>query len=153
MTRQRSSYHRRGGTIVELIAAAAILAVVTAAVGRAAVAQKRQSLRMAREAAALAELPNLMEELQRRPWRELTADAAPPEVDRRVETLLPECQVGVEIKATETGPTGKRLRVSLSWLTDAGAARQERSLVAWVYTQPAGSTEPSETTSPDGGQP
>lgn len=125
-------------TLIELVAAAALLSVTVAVLGQAAVAQRQAQRRLARDAAAIASLPNLMEEALAAPWTDPPVRPA-PEVAAEVARLLPGARVEVVTTPTEGEPHGRRVAVTLSWDSDHKSTRRSRKLVAWAYlARPAG---------------
>ncbi|MGO8691357.1 MAG: prepilin-type N-terminal cleavage/methylation domain-containing protein [Thermoguttaceae bacterium] len=147
---------RRGMSLLELITAAALLAVLLTAglqMSGAAAAQRR-AIRQ-RQAASL-ELANILERLASRPWSELTPQQAGQErLSPAVAALLPRAELHVEVAPAPGQPEARRITASLRWQGPNGMPLPPVSLSAWRYRladaagQPRNeNTPPKKPTSP-----
>jgi hypothetical protein len=102
--------------------------------------QQRAALQ--RQAAA-EELANVMDQLTRRAWPEITPEqTATLGLAPAIERQLPEAKLTVMI---DTGQDAKRIQLSLSWSDRRGRAVSPVRLTTWVYRRSAhqGDASPS----------
>lgn len=127
---------RRAFTIVELCAAAAILAAALslALATLGATAKQRQAADLRQRAMELAE--NVLERATNVPWRELTAERlAQLGADSGSERQLPEGQLNLVLTEQAGPPAAKRIALELSWRPGAAKDRRTLRLATWIYRQ------------------
>ncbi len=129
---------RVGFTVVEVAAAAAILAAVFVFVAQAALWTAANRSAIDRRQSALVEAENVMEQLTSLPWAELTAETAakvtlsPSAAERFGNQALTST-----VTSSEDQPGAKRIVVQVRYSDgDQVDARRVR-LVAWAYRQGA----------------
>ncbi len=120
--------------LVEVLAAATILAVVmTLSVEMlGALAQQRRALDDRQ--AAIRAAGNVMERLFARPFDQCTAetvDAGP--WTEQLQQTLPGGRVEIDIVALDAPPPAKRVTVAVSWSEGTDRPRRTERLVAWRY--------------------
>ena len=131
--------------LLELIAAAAVLAVILTVCLQMAgvVAAQRRAVRQ-RQAATL-ELANVLERLAARPWSELSQEQARRErLSPAAAALLPGAELHVEIAPAAGTPEAGRITASLRWQGPYAVPPPALSLSTWRYrlAAAAGSGEP-----------
>jgi type II secretory pathway pseudopilin PulG len=126
---------RCGMTLIEITAAAAMLAVLLASSVQVMRALATQQLSAARRMMALQTVQSLTEELANAPWDELTPDAADkltvPDV---VNLYLPSAALSADV-VEEQQPAAKRLSVELRWQAPNGQPSAPLRLTTWVYPE------------------
>ncbi len=129
----RATRHpRRGTTILELIAAGAVLAVLLVvcaqmlsrtAVQQQAVANRRAALQMA---------SNAMERVQALPWSGLDAASVERIAQAVVEQgMLRDGRLAVTIDEPESRLPAKRIHVTVTWNEGSDEVERKQQLTAW----------------------
>lgn len=129
---------RRGFTLVEVSAAAAILALCMALTVQVVGWVGAERRIAARRQWALREADNLMERLTIRPWESLKPDGVDdPKVVERIRSELPDGRLKIEVSPATGDPAAKRVRVEIRWKNKAGNDDAPVQVTAWIY-QPEG---------------
>jgi Tfp pilus assembly protein PilE len=140
---------KRGITIVEVTAAAAMLAVLLASSAQVMRSLATQQEAAARRAMALQTVEAVLEEFANRPWGELTPTAAGdvtlPEVAKM---HLPGASVEATVADVTDPVAAKRLAVEVEWNSPNGQPARPVRLTTWVYSD-APEVADAETTSTD----
>ncbi len=125
---------RRGLTIIEVAAAAAMLAVLLASSVQVMRALANQQIAAARRVMALQTVQSLTEELANTPWDQLTPESAGkltiPDAAKR---YLPGVALSANVAADDEPVESKRLSVELRWRTPSGQQSAPLHLTTWVY--------------------
>lgn len=125
---------RRGFTLIEALAAAAVLMVVTGLVVKTvgwSVVERRAA---ARRLWAQQEAANIMERVTARPYAELTSDAAEDvELSAAAGRMLPDGQLDVSIEDATGALPARKINVSIHWRNPAGEHVSPVRLTAWVF--------------------
>ncbi len=138
MTKSNAT-RRRGTTLVECIAAGAILAVLlvvcTQALSRTVIQQKAITNRRA----ALQTAANAMERVHALAWHEL----APPNTQRIAQQvsqqeMLRNGRLEITVEESEAAPPAKRIRVAVLWKEMGEERERSQQLTAWRYAEPTG---------------
>jgi Tfp pilus assembly protein PilE len=125
---------RRGTTLIEVIAAGAILgALLTLSLQMmSAVAAQRRTIDQRQDATL--ELANAMERIAARPWDELTAqNLAQEQPSSAVRSRLPGAELKVEVSTPEAHPDAKRITASLHWQDRLGRQVPPVTITTWKY--------------------
>lgn len=125
---------RRGFTMLEMVAAAAMLLALLAVSLKFfhATADYRRTVRQ-REMATQ-EVANLMERLAAIPWKELTAGKAQRvELSELARRTLPGAKLTIEVIQPADEPAAKRIAVALAWEDASRRLGQPVRLTAWRY--------------------
>lgn len=125
---------RRGVSLLEIAAAAVLLAVLLTVCLRFMRATTAQRRGLQARRAAVQEVANVMERLAARSWEELTPGAAgQARLSAEAQRALPNGRLEIEVAQTDQDPDAKRITVVLRW--PAGPEQPDRSvrLVAWRY--------------------
>ena len=126
---------RRGISLIELIAAAALLTVLLLVLAHVLALVSVQRRASDRRMLAVEEVANVMEQIAVREYEELLVDQ-PFEIplSDAAQKSLPDAQLTIEISPTEMQPpTGKRITVELVWQNRAGQTNGPVRLTAWRY--------------------
>lgn len=127
---------RCGMTLIEITAAAAMLAVLLASSVQVMRALATQQLAAARRVMALQTVQALTEELANVPWDKLTPDAANqltvPDV---VNLYLPAAALSATVAEEQEPVAAKRLSVELRWHAPNGQSTAPLRLTTWVYPE------------------
>ena len=123
-------------TLIEITAAAAMLAVLLASSVQVMRVLAAQQVAAARRGLALQTVQSLTEELANVPWDELTPDVASkltvPDV---VNLYLPSAALSASVVDEERPVTAKRLSVELRWQAPNGQPAAPLRLTTWVYPE------------------
>jgi Tfp pilus assembly protein PilE len=126
-----------GFVIVELIAAAAIVAVllsVTLELFRVSMTQQRLA---AHRQAALQEAANLMERLASQPWDDLTTEGVKGlRLSDETSRAVPDATLAIEIGQPQGEPAAKQITVNINLNELPGVPARPMQLVAWKHRQP-----------------
>lgn len=133
---------RRGFTLIEMIAAAAILGAVMAVAYQAVVAAAGQQRALVRRQTALREAANAVERLAALPWQGLTPQAAGALVlSPEARASLPDGEIHAEVTPDPDEPAARRIRVEVRWPDAAGRWEAPVRLAAWRFAPASGGKE------------
>lgn len=153
MTKQTAN-QRRGTTVLEIVAAGAVLGVLLivcaqmlsrTAVQQQAIANRRAALQMA---------ANAMERARTVPWEELDA-ASTERIARAVvdQEMLRGGRVDIAVDEPESSFPAKRVRAIVSWKEERDGVERKQELTAWRFAErspePAGATAAGPSTLPE----
>ena len=125
---------RRGFTLLEIVTAVAMMAVLMAVAmkGLTAISAQRQAL--AHRETALREAANLAERLWGRPFDELTAEKlASVRISDEAAAALPDATVKIDVAPRAADPAAKRVAIELSWLDSTGLPQRPVRVVFWKH--------------------
>lgn len=125
---------RRGFTLIESCAAAALLAAVLgiAVALLTSIARQRQSASLHAKAIIIAD--NLLERLTAEPFDAITADRANElQQASSLRELLPDGMAAITVTDVDGPPPGKRIEVKLEWQARAGGAPSQYTVATWVF--------------------
>lgn len=129
-----ASLRRRGFTLVELMLALSLLGIFFAVFTPLLLGVARERREAVREQVAWQQAQNLLEELTHRPWNDVTAAAALPELTAAEMAYLPAYQQRLVVTEIPGPPLCKRVTVSVSWKMRSDAATERvLSLSGWVW--------------------
>jgi prepilin-type N-terminal cleavage/methylation domain-containing protein len=129
---------RRGFTIVEVLVAAGLLAVLLALCAQLLSVTGHARRASERRAIALEEAANLIERVRTLPFAEVTPERlARIELAPEVREFLPDATAKLSIDKETDAVPAKRVRVEIQWRAAAGPEPPAR-LTFWVYPSPAG---------------
>ncbi len=132
---------RRGVTLVEVIAAVTMLAVLLASSVQMMRALGTQQLAAARRAMAIQTVQAVTEQLTNLPWDELTPEAAAKLTLPEVATLyLPGAALSAAVENANQPVESKRLSVELRWNAPNGKPAAPLRVTTWVYPDDASQT-------------
>jgi Tfp pilus assembly protein PilE len=144
---------KRGITIVEITAAAAMLAVLLATSAQVMRSLATRQEAAARRAMALQTVEAVLEEFSNRPWDELTPATAGQVTLPEVATMhLPGASVAATVADVTDPVAAKRLAIELQWNSPTGQPARPVQLTTWVYAD-APSASDTETPSTDADMP
>jgi len=131
------SVPRAGFTVIELVLALGLLVVFFAMFVPVLGMISRERRVSAQEQAALQHAANVLDDLTRRSYAELSdqKDLALPE---HVRQMLPAVEQTVTITPTAGEPAAKQVTVSLRWQQAGGTWSHPVTLSAWVHAVPGG---------------
>lgn len=128
------SRQHRGLTIIEVTAAAAMLAVLLACSVQVMRALANQQRAAARRVMALQTVQAITEELANTPWDQLTPEAAGKlTIPEAAKLHLPGAALSATVAADDEPIESKRLSVELRWQTPNGQPSAPLRLTTWVY--------------------
>ena len=137
---------RRGFTLIEVVAAAAVLGGLTTRLREVLRLRGREQQAMRDRSRATQLAANVMERLAAQPWDRLTPEGVRPLQDAAdLRQLLPDCKIEIEIVQPAGEPDAKQLTIVVHRPTPPGAADRLARLVAWRYRNEAGRSRPGET--------
>jgi prepilin-type N-terminal cleavage/methylation domain-containing protein len=122
---------RRGFTLLEVVASAAMLAALLAVVGQAIVAVESSARRADEHAEALRVVDNLLEQFLAAPWDAIDADAVGRlALPNYVQDRWPKARLSGSIEPVDEPVLGKRVSLTL----ETGAARTRAvTMTTWIY--------------------
>jgi prepilin-type N-terminal cleavage/methylation domain-containing protein len=129
--------HRRGFTLIEVVAAAAVLGGVTLVCAKfmASAALQQEAMRDRSRAAQLA--ANVMERLAVMPWEKLTAEnVRPMQSGDDLRQVLPDGKIEIQIVQPPDEPDAKQVLVLVHCPSPPDAPLRAVRLVAWRYRMP-----------------
>ncbi|MCE9546156.1 MAG: prepilin-type N-terminal cleavage/methylation domain-containing protein [Planctomycetia bacterium] len=131
---QRTVPGRRGFTLLEVLAACMLLAVLLV-VATKVTSQVVSAQRMDEQQTwALHEADIAMERLASLNWNDLTPQrVAAEQLSTSAQKVLGGGRLITAIDAVPGDPTAKRLRVEVQWRDSAGQSHTTRPLTAWKY--------------------
>ena len=119
--------------MIELCAAAALLAVALSAVVStlAVVARQRRGAEL--HARALEEADNLLERLTAEPWEAITPERIVQlGFDQLVADALPEGELRIDVVTPADAPATKRIDLAVAWRPAVGKATNQVRLTTWA---------------------
>ncbi len=133
--------NRRGMTLIETLAAGALLAVlvlVSAQMFAALSVQQRATLN---RQAALHEAANQLERLTVVPWDELSERAvADAQLSAEAQAALPGGELEITLAESSDLPEAKQISVAVRWQDATGMPAARVELVAWTFRPPVRET-------------
>ena len=125
---------RRGSTLLELAVSIIMVGVLLAISAQVLGWTVRERRATDRRAAALVEAGNLLDELTRLPWNEVTQESvAATKLSGEADAMLPDAKLEVTMRQPEDDPTAKRITVSIDWLGDHQQREAPARITAWVF--------------------
>ncbi|MBN1588147.1 MAG: prepilin-type N-terminal cleavage/methylation domain-containing protein [Pirellulales bacterium] len=126
---------RRGFTVLEMMVAAALLAVAATLCLQMVMLDTATRRAAAQRRLATREAANLVERLMARPRDQLTRETAEAlELSPEAVEKLPEARLAVEFdESADDGPSATRLTLTLTWQGRSGQTVRPVRLVAWHY--------------------
>jgi type II secretory pathway pseudopilin PulG len=83
---------------------------------------------------SLREANNVLEELSRRKWSELTTDElAKLTLPDDVKSRLPQATLRIDVSQSDEQPPSKRVAVKLTWMPRSSQAAQSVQLATWFF--------------------
>lgn len=125
---------RRGMTLLELVAAAALLATILVVCLQLLAATTLHHEADQRQL-ALMEVENTLERLAAKPWNELTAQTAAGQLSPNLRGRLPGGELKVEVTTSPAEPLAKRIAVSLRWKDHSGQFTKPVTIVTWRWKE------------------
>ena len=121
---------RRGFTVLETLAALAILSVAMVLAAQVGVWSLMERSRSATRYEVLEAANNILEAARARSWTELTPDwAAEQRLPEELAGRLPEGQLQVRLQLEASRPQCKRVTVEIRWTVDQGVPARPVRLV------------------------
>jgi prepilin-type N-terminal cleavage/methylation domain-containing protein len=124
---------RRGMTLLELVAAAALLGTLLVVCLQLLVATAQQRKVADQRQLALLEVENAMERLAARPWSELNPQTAAGQLSSSVRSRLPDAELKTEVTTSAAEPLAKRIAVTLRWRDVSGQFTKPVTIVTWRW--------------------
>ncbi len=122
---------RRGFSATELVCAAIIVGVIGLTVGPALVFVGRQNRTSAQHLEALNATSNLLEEISKRSYDEVTAESVSQiELPAWLADQLPDATLQLSV---EENSGGKRVTAEITWASVSGGPRERESMHAWIF--------------------
>jgi type II secretory pathway pseudopilin PulG len=126
---------RQAFTFLEVLLAAAMIAVLCSVAGQLMVNMKRQTRLTEQQALALRTIDNSMEQLTALPWEEINDDAiAALQLPAAVQDRWPSAALTGKLTTSTDPVEAKRISLSLTLAPDARA--RPASLTTWIYRRP-----------------
>jgi len=126
--------NRRGFTLIEILAAGALLGVALVVSLRLVQVTADQGRAVRQREVAVQETVNVMERLCARRWQELTPETARKvQLSAQARDTLPGGELKIEITPGAEQPESKRISVVVSWEDVPGRPNRPARLVAWRY--------------------
>jgi type II secretory pathway pseudopilin PulG len=125
---------RRGFTLLEIAASAAMLAALLAVVGQAIVAVEASARRADEHAEALRVVDNLLEQFLAAPWDAIDADGVGRlALPNYVQDRWPKARLSGVVEPLDEPVRAKRVSLTL----DTGGARNRKvTMTTWIYRAP-----------------
>jgi prepilin-type N-terminal cleavage/methylation domain-containing protein len=125
--RARNAQRASGFTIMELIAALAILAIVMVIVAQIGYFSMTERLRSSTRQVALEQASNILESARATPWDKLTAEwAAARKLPEEKGFFLPDGRLSVRVEPEKSPANAKRVTVLVEWQVQEGIPQQVR---------------------------
>ena len=125
---------RRAFTLLEMLAAFAVLGVLVAFCVQLLPAVARQRAAAAQRQAATQEAANLLERIAARPWDQLTPAALQGVgLSSEARRQLPGAKLQVDVFDPAQNPAARRIAVCVQWEDRDGLPVRPARLVAWRY--------------------
>src|SRR5487761_1402623 len=125
---------RRGFTMIESCAAAAMLAATLAMVVSLLAAVARQRQAAALHARAVIAADNLLERITSEPYEAITVQRIDElQHAAAIAEMLPDATVKVKLAAEAGSPPGRRIDVDLAWRTTGAGPVSRHRVATWVY--------------------
>jgi type II secretory pathway pseudopilin PulG len=130
------TFRRRAGfSLLELFVAAIVFGVVLTTFLPLMTSVGSQQRMNDQRLLALREANNLLEELSRKKWNELTAaELAKISLPDDVKSRLPQAALKIDVRESDEPPKSKRVGVKLSWSPRPGHAASSVALAAWFFS-------------------
>jgi prepilin-type N-terminal cleavage/methylation domain-containing protein len=125
---------RPGMTLLELVAAAAVLGTVLVVCLQLLAVTTQQRRLADQRRLALAEVENAMERLTVRPWNELNQQTT-VQLSHSARSRLPAAELKVEVTPSAADPHAKRIAVTLRWKDYSGRITKPVTIVTWRWNQ------------------
>lgn len=133
---RRTALERPGTTLIELTAAAAILAVLIVVCSQMLSRTIAQQQAIAHRRAALQLASNAMERVQALAWNELTSAGTEPIAQAVVtQGKLRKSRIEIEIVQSEAAPTARRIVVTVFWTERSDQVERKQKLTAWRFAE------------------
>lgn len=133
---RRTALQRRGTTVIELIAAAAILGVLIVVCSQMLSRTIAQQQAIAHRRAALQMASNAMERVQALAWNQLTqADTEPIARAVVAQGALRRSRIEIEIVESRAAPTARRIGVTVFWAEGTDEVERKQKLTAWRFAE------------------
>jgi len=131
---------RRGMTLFELTVALFIMTTVMLAIVQLMAATAGQRRIVDQRRVALQEVANQAEHVALLPWDEVSANKLTTwEPSADLKKVLPQARCDVEVSEETPGPSGRRVRLSVTWTDSAGQEVEPASVTIWRF---AGEKQP-----------
>jgi prepilin-type N-terminal cleavage/methylation domain-containing protein len=125
---------RAGFTLVEVIAATAMLAVLLVSTAHVLRVIGTQQIAADRRNLALQSLQNIAEQVGNVPWEELTPEAAGKlTVPDSVKAYLPDAILAAKVTDVQEPVAGKRVSLELTWNAPNGQPAAPAILTVWTF--------------------
>jgi type II secretory pathway pseudopilin PulG len=122
-------------TLLELVAAAALLATILVVCLQLLAATTLQRRAADQRQLALMEVENTLERLTARPWNELTPQTAAGQLSPNLRGRLPGAELKVEVTTSPAEPLAKRIAVSIRWKDHSGQFTKPVTIVTWRWKE------------------
>ena len=120
-------------TLLELVAAAALLATILVVCLQLLAATTLQRRAADQRQLALGEVENTLERLDAKPWNELTPQTTAGQLSPTLRSRLPDAELRIEVATSSAEPSAKRIAVSLRWKDYAGQFTKPVTIVTWRW--------------------
>ncbi len=154
---REASIRRRGTTVLELVAAAAVLAVLLVVCAQMLSRTAVQQRALANRRAALQMASNAMEHVHALPWDGLN-EAATDAVATAVvgQEMVRGARLDVAVGEADATLRAKRIRVTVTWNEGSDEVERKQQLTAWCYAVATGNetdADPPKPSDLSGGTP
>ncbi len=130
----RVSHNRAGFSLLEMFVAVVVFGTVLMTFLPLMQSVGKQQRMTDQRLLALREANNMLEELSRRKWNDLTADElAKLTLPEEVKSRLPQAALQIDVSESAEQPPSKRVAVKLSWTPRSGQAAQSVQLATWFF--------------------
>ncbi len=128
---------RRAVALMEVIAAAALLAVLATVCLRMFAFSALERRTAQRRAVAMQEVANTVERVAALPWAQITSERlAQIELSPNVQQILPGGALKLSVEPSATGPPARKVRVEITWTNAAGGVDAPVRLAYWAFPRP-----------------
>lgn len=132
--RNRHSTTREGITLIEIVAAVSILAVLLASSVQVTSALSQHQRAAERRALAMETAQALVEQLSNMRWNDLVPQAAERlAVPREVRPFLPGAKLEAAVVEERQPVAAKRVSIKLTWTAPGGGPAGPVRLTAWAF--------------------
>lgn len=133
-----TSTRRPGTTVLELIAAGAILTVLLVVCAQMLNRTASQQQAISNRRAALQMTANAMERISALPWEELDQSAAGAIATAVVrQAMLRDARLEVTVEELDETLRQKKIRVTATWLEGSDEVERKQQLTAWRFAEPS----------------